>query len=180
MSRVFGSLALVVGVLASPRARAAESAADVETDHVEAGGEGAPRTAAVVLRPFWAALGWVGAEVDVACGEGAVFSVEGEVGRMRGVRGYRAAAGFALYAGRLAFRGFYVPPAFEWARAAVSRASAAGGAVTLGYAWAWPRGFTLRLGGGVAYARALDAGAGMPLAIARLRPVLDADVGWVF
>ena len=83
---------------------------------------------------------------------------------------------------RFAFHGLYVHPTFEWDRSAAGGASASalGGGVTVGYAWTWAVGASVRLGGGIAYARGVASDGTVALAFEGLRPAVDADVGWVF
>jgi hypothetical protein len=176
-----GVAAVLAVALPARRALAVETRADVETDHVDAADDGGPRAVGVVVRPLSMARGWLGGEVDAACGEKVVVSVEGD-GRAYGASGYRAALGASFFVQRFAFHGFYLHPTAQWAHAAVPgiTATAIGGGVTLGYEWTWPVGATVRLGGGASYARALVNGAGRALGIEGVDPEVDGDVGWVF
>lgn len=167
-------------------AAAAETKADVETDHVTAADDEGPRTAGLLVRALSMATGWLGAEIDVSSGPGVALSAEGAQRRVFGRRAYRVALGVALYPQRPSFHGFYVHPVVEWARTTGDSmaASALGGGFTVGYAWTWPAGATVRLGGGVAYARALGTPPGSdPQAspvVEGLQPRVDVDLGWVF
>ncbi len=177
--------AAVDALTVAPPAAAAETETDVETDHVTAADDGGPRSAGVLVHPLSMAAGWLGAELDAACGERVVMSVEGDERWMFGARGYRLDLGVALYPQRFSFHGIYVHPVVEWVRATGDGVgtSALGGGVTVGYAWTWLYGATVRLGGGAAYARALarPAGDGQgPIALDVVRPRIDADLGWVF
>lgn len=170
--------------LRSRPAYAVETYADVETDHVTSADDGGPRTIGLLVRPLAMATGWMGAEVDAATGENAVMSVEGAERWVFGQRAARVDVGLALYPQRFSFHGVYVHPVVEWdlATGDALAASALGGGCTVGYAWTWPAGATLRLGGGVAYTRVLGAArdAQATLALEGLRARLDGDVGWVF
>ena len=173
------ALALAAGLLSvATRAGAVETPRDVETDHVEPPDDAAFRAIAVLLHPVAMVTGWFGAEVDMALGDHVMVSVAGEVRAGSRSHGDRASAGMAFFLSR-AFDGFYLHPALEACRASVN--GVAGGAVgaglTGGYAWSWPLGVMLRLGGGVAYERALRGDA---LALSGVRPRIDADVGWAF
>jgi hypothetical protein len=182
MKRVLAAVAFV-GVLGpAPRAWAVEARTDVETDHIDAADDGGPRALGVLLHPLSIATNWFGAEVDAACGEHVVLSVEGDARWLFGIHGLRAVLGAALFPQRFSFHGIYVHPVFEWDRAAAGGASAGalGGGITVGYAWTWPVGASVRLGGGIAYAKGIANDGPVTLAFEGLRPAADADVGWVF
>jgi hypothetical protein len=175
------ALPLAAGLVSvATRAWAVETPRDVESDHVAARDDGAWPEIAVLLHPVAMATRWFGAEVDVAVSDHVIVSVEGEARAGARPRGDRASGGVAFFLSR-AFSGFYLHPALEACRASGNgvAGSAVGARLTGGYAWSWPLGIMLRLGGGVAYDRALlgDASA---LALGGVRPWIDADVGWVF
>jgi hypothetical protein len=177
------SLLAAVGVLTGARpALAVESRADVETDHLDATDDGGPRAAGVLVHPLGMATGWLGAEVDAAWGEYVVLSVEGDARWPWRTHGFRAVLGVALYPQRFAFHGIYIHPAFEWERSASGgvAATAIGAGVTVGYAWTWPVGASVRLGGGIAYAKGIVSDGQSALGLEALRPEVDADLGWVF
>ncbi len=168
--------------LFSPRAAGVETSADVETDHVTTADDRGPHTVGLLLRPLSMTIGWLGAELDAAAGENVVMSVEGAQRGIFGGNTVHVDLGVALYRLGYAFHGVYVHPIVEWIRAMGPGAasSALGGGFTAGYAWTWPVGTTVRLGGGVAYTRSLGTeGEGMA-ALEGLRPRVDGDVGWVF
>jgi hypothetical protein len=182
MKRVLSALG-AAGVLAvAPIARAVEGPADVETDHVDAADDGGPRAAGILVHPVAIAAGWLGAEVDASCGDHATLTVEGDARWVRGLHGYRALLGFALFPQRFSFHGVYVHPTFEWDRvtAVAAAANALGGGVTVGYAWTWAVGASVRLGGGIAYAKEIVTDGQAAFALEGLRPEVDADLGWVF
>jgi hypothetical protein len=170
--------------LRSRLAFAVETNADVETDHITASDDGGPRTVGLLVRPLAMATGWVGAEIDAATGENVVMSVEGAERWVFGRKAARVDVGLALYPQRFSFHGVYVHPVVEWdlATGDALAASALGGGCTVGYAWTWPAGATVRLGGGLAYTRVLAAtpDAQGTFALAGLRARLDGDIGWVF
>lgn len=173
----------IVALTVAARAGAVETRTDVETDHIAAADDGGPRTAGWLVDPLSMATGWLGAEFDAACGESVVMSVAGAERWVFETRGYRVNLGVALYPQRYSFHGIYVHPVVEWARASGDgiATSALGGGVTVGYAWTWPFGATVRLGGGVTYARALTrSSSDGPLAFDVVRPRVDGDIGWVF
>lgn len=175
------ALALAAGLASvATRAGAVETSRDVETDHVAARDDGAFPAIAVLLHPVAMATGWFGAEVDVAVGDHVMMSVEGEARAGSRSHGDRAGGGMAFFLSR-AFDGFYLHPALEARRASGNgvAGSAIGARLTGGYAWSWPLGIMLRLGGGVAYERALLGDAGAP-GLGVVRPWIDADVGWAF
>jgi hypothetical protein len=180
MKRATAALA-VAGMLTSVQAaRAVESAKDVETDHIDAADDGGPRSAGLLLRPIAMATGWLGAEIDAACGEHAVLTLEGD-GRFARTRGVRAALGVVLYPQRFAFHGIYVRGLLEWDRvSAANVATVLGAAITVGYAWTLPVGAALRLGAGAGYARGKAGDGQAPIALQGLGPRVDADLGWVF
>jgi hypothetical protein len=182
MKRALSMTAAATVLAAALPARAVESRADVETDHLDAADDGGPRALGVLVHPLAIAIGWLGAEVDAACGEHVVLTLEGDARWFLGVRGVRAVLGVALFPQRFAFHGVYVHPTFEWDRATGGGvgASALGGGATVGYAWTWPFGASVRLGGGVAYTKSVVADGTAAFAIEGLRPEIDADLGWVF
>jgi hypothetical protein len=177
------SLLAVVGVLTATRpAPAVESRGNVETDHLDATDDGGPRAAGVFVHPFVMAMGWLGAELDAAWGEYVVLSLEGDARWPWRMHGFRAVLGVALYPQRFAFHGIYIHPAFEWERSASDgvAATALGAGITVGYAWTWPVGASVRLGGGIAYAKGIVSDGPSVLGLEALRPEVDADLGWVF
>jgi len=177
----FVSIAAGIATLLTPgRAGAVETGADVETDHVSATDDGGPRRVGILFNPL-PAIGWVGGEVDAAISERVVVTVEGDT-RVFGITGYAASVGAALFAQGLAFRGWYVHPSAEWAHEAGFGLSATGfgGSVRSGYEWTALAGATLRLGAGASYARKTVSGPGARVDIGGLRPVIDAEIGWVF
>jgi len=181
MKRALSVVAISLVLTASRRSGAVESSNDVETDHVDAADDGGPRSVGFLLHPIGMASGWLGAEVDAACGEHVALSLEGD-GRLAWIHGVRAALGAVLFPQRFSFHGIYIHPTFEWNRVGADGVAATviGGAITVGYAWTWPFGPTLRLGGGVRYTKG-TAGSGLSLiAWQGLGPQVDADLGWVF
>jgi len=174
---------VAAGVLAAARqAGAVEGPSDVETDHIDAADDGGPRAVGVLLHPLLIASGWLGGEVDAACGEHVALSVEGDARWLFGIRGLRSVIGVAFFPQRFSFHGLYVHPTFEWDRSTAGgvTATALGGGVTVGYAWTWPFGATLRLGGGIGYAKAAVRNGETAFAFGGLRAEVDADLGWVF
>jgi hypothetical protein len=174
--------AAAVALTTASRAVAVETRADIATDHLDAADDGGPRTAGVLVHPLSVATGWLGAEFDVACGENVAMSIGAAEHRLFGDRGDQATLGFALYPQRFSFHGIYLHPMAKWqreARAGVAETTFGLGA-TVGYAWTWAVGATVRLGGGVAYAKALASEGEARLAPTGLRPQMDADIGWVF
>jgi hypothetical protein len=182
MKRALSLLAAAGVLTATRRAPAVESRADVETDHLDATDDGGPRAAGLLLHPLGMAIGWLGAEVDAACGEYVVLSVEGDARWPWRMHGFRAVLGVALYPQRFAFHGIYIHPAVEWERSASADApvTALGAGITVGYAWTWPVGASVRLGGGIAYAKGIVSDSQSTLGLEALRPEVDADLGWVF
>jgi hypothetical protein len=179
MKRAFFGLAMLLALLCSARrASAVEGRGDVESDHVDAADDGGPRSAGFALDALSIATGWLGAELDAACGEHLVLGVEGDARWLWGLHGVRAVLGVAFFPQRFAFHGIYVHPRFTWNR--VASAAALGGGITVGYAWTWPVGASLRLGGGIAYGKSIAGDGQVRIAFDRLGPMADADVGWVF
>jgi hypothetical protein len=176
------ALAAAAAMLAfMPRAVAAETPADVETDHIDAIDDGRPRSAAVVVDPIAMSLGQLGAEVDVAVGEIIAVSMAGDWTPRGAATVARAELGAAFFPQRFAFHGLYVRPWLECMSAAGDSPSgrAIGVGATVGYEWTWPFGATLRVGGGVSYAKVLEGEKGA-MAMEGLAPRLDANIGWVF
>jgi hypothetical protein len=182
MKRALSTLGAAGILAAAPLAWAVEGPGDVETDHLDAADDGGPRAIGVLLHPVAIAAGWVGAEVDASCGDHVTLTVEGDARWIFGLRGYRTLLGFALFPQRFSFHGLYVHPTFEWDRSTAvgAAASALGGGVTVGYAWTWPVGAAVRLGGGVAYAKEIVTDGQAAFAVEGPRPEVDADLGWVF
>ncbi len=184
--RISWSLAAAALALGhAPAATAAETRADVESDHVDAADDGGPRTAGVLVRASAIAWGSLGAEVDVSLGANAALSVEGDWLPFGPARAYAAAVGVPLFLQRFAFHGLYVHPRLEWAWASSGDGSAQGtleigsAAVLAGYEWTWPSGATLRLAGGIAYAKAMG-GDSAASSLTGWHPEIDAAVGWIF
>jgi hypothetical protein len=178
-SVVAGGVALAFAVPA-PSARAAETADDVETDHIDAADDGGPRTWGLALSPFEADLGLVGVEVGAALGPRAVFTFEGDWLAVAPTLVYGATLGVAFFPTRFAFHGLYVHPRVEAWRASLAGSGLGAGGV-VGYEWTAPVGATLRLGGGLAYvAWSGPASAAPPANLTGLVPEIDAAVGWVF
>jgi hypothetical protein len=163
-------------------ARAVETRADVETDHLDAADDGGPRSAGVLIHSLPTALGSVGVEVDVALGANAALSVEGDWLPLAAIRMTTTSVGMPLFTQRFAFHGFYVHPRFEWAwaRAPGMEVEVGGAAVLVGYEWTWLPGATIRLSGGVAYSKAMSASAALSPALVGIHPELDAALGWIF
>jgi hypothetical protein len=177
--------AAAIALIGTQTAIAAESRADVETDHIDAADDGGPRTAGVLVRAspvMWATLG---AEVDMALGSNVALSVEGDWLPFGPIRAYAASVGALLFLQRFAFHGLYVHPRLELAWASESGGSTPGSfqvgsaAVLVGYEWTWPLGATLRLAGGAAYSKGIGGDAAPP-SRSGLRPELDAAMGWIF
>jgi len=181
MKRALSVLAVSGVLTASPRCAAVESSNDVESDHIDAADDGGPRSVGLLLRPIAMAAGWFGAEIDAACGEHMVLGLEGD-GRFTWVHGVRAVLGALLFPQRFSFHGIYIHPTFEWDRVGADGMAATilGGAIAVGYAWTWPSGPTLRLGGGVRAAKGTFGRGAALLALEGWRPQVDADLGWVF
>jgi hypothetical protein len=173
--------AVLASFLAAPCAGAVETRADVETDHVSAADDGGPRALGVLVNPFPMGIGWLGAEVDAACGQQVLFTIEGDT-RAPGNRGFAGAAGLALFTQGVAFHGIYGRLSAEWAHETAfgESATAIGGAVRFGYEWTLLGGPTLRLGAGAGYARESVSGGGATIDLGGIRPRVDAAVGWVF
>jgi hypothetical protein len=181
MKRELSVLAIAGVLTASQRSLAVEGPGDVESDHIDAADDGGPRSVGLLLHPIGMAAGWLGAEIDAACGEHLVLGLEAD-GRFAWVHGVRAALDALLFPQRFSFHGIYVHPTFEWDRMGADGATATilGGAITVGYAWTWPSGPTFRLGGGVGYTRGAVDGSAPLTALEGWRPQVDADLGWVF
>jgi hypothetical protein len=162
--------------------RAAETRADVETDHIDAADDGGPRTVGVLVNPLAIGLGRLGVEAEVALGESAAVSVGGAWIVPGIATGYVVSLGVPLFPQRFAFHGVYVDPHFDWSRVNTDGVSVhvLGAGATVGYEWTWPVGATIRLGGGATYSRALATGGARSVAFEGLRPQIDAIVGWVF
>ena len=162
-------------------ARAAETPADVETDHLDAADDGGPRTWGFALRPLDADIGLVGIELGTALGANAVATLEATWLAWAPDRAFGGALGVAFFPTRFAFHGFYVHPRVEaWATPASP--TALGGGMLVGYEWTAPVGATLRLGGGLAYVTwtAEPPQSPLPVRLTGILPELDAAVGWVF
>lgn len=181
MKRKLSVLALVGTLTMSQQSLAVESPGDVETDHIDATDDGGPRSVGLLLHPIGMASGWLGAEIDAACGDHVVVGLDAE-GRFAWVHGLRAVLEVLLFPQRFSFHGIYIHPTLEWDQVGTSAAAAIilGGAIAVGYAWTWPSGPTFRLGGGVGYTRGAAGGGAALLALAGWRPQVDADLGWVF
>jgi hypothetical protein len=169
-------LALAFSVAAE--ASAAETPADVETDHVDAAGDGSPRSASVLVHASTLVTGSAGIEAAVALGAIAALSVEGDWRPVAAPRVFAAVVGVVIYPERSTFHALYVHPRFAWAWA--SGLAVADGAVLLGYQWTWAPGATIRLAGGVGYSNTTRGDADGSPAQLGLHPELDAAAGWVF
>jgi hypothetical protein len=170
----------VLAAVASP-ARAAETRHDVETDHLDAFDDGGPPSFGLLVNPLAAVLGTFGAEGDFVLGDAAALGVEGDRLSTGGTTGWAATVGLAIFPWRTIFHGFYVHPRATAAMATSDGASfdALGIGGTAGWQQTWRFGFTLRVGGGVAYEHALGLNpASVPFL--GVRPLLDGELGWVF
>jgi hypothetical protein len=174
--------ALALAVSFAGSARAVETRADVETDHLDAADDGGPRSAGVLVHSLPTALGSVGVEVDVAFGANAALSIEGDWLPLAAIRMTTASIGVPLFPQRLAFHGFYVHPRLEWARASAQGTAVqiGGAAVLAGYEWTWLPGATIRLSGGAAYSKAMGAAQAPSPTLVGIHPELDAALGWIF
>jgi hypothetical protein len=181
MKRNLSVLALAGMLTVSQRSLAIEGPGDVESDHIDAADDGGPRSVGLLLHPIAMASGWLGAEIDAACGEHVVLGLDAE-GRFAWVHGVRAALEVLLFPQRFSFHGIYLHPTLEWDRVGTSAAATTilGGAITVGYAWTWPSGPTLRLGGGVGYTKAAVGDGAALVALEGWRSQVDADLGWIF
>jgi hypothetical protein len=157
---------------------AAETPADVATDHVDAVEEGGPRYVRVAVQPLSPALGLAQGELDVAIGEHVALA--GGLGWLVGPdgAGYRASAGVAVFPYATVFHGLYATPRVEWTR--LPDVTSFGGAAIVGYAWTWPFGATTSFGVGLAYARGSANAAGAVVAFGGFEPRFDSAVGWLF
>jgi hypothetical protein len=181
MKRALTVLGMVGMLTTAHPARAVESRRDVETDHVDAKDDGGPNSVGLLIHPVDMATGWYGGEVDFSRLDHFVLSLEGE-GLFTWAHGVHVAIGTAYFF-RHSFRGLYFRDTVDWARVAADGVadSGFGTSVTLGYAWTWSVGPTLRLGGGLGLAHDDVAGAQRsPLALNGVGLKLDADLGWVF
>jgi hypothetical protein len=180
-ARALGVCILAAGLCLSSAARAVETPADVQTDHVDPTSDG-PHTVALWLRTGTLIRGWLGGEVDVALDDH--FAMTAEADAHVREPGYRAALGLSVYPLACAFHRLYVHPFADVAR--VSLASLMGAAVTelgagatLGAAFTAPFGGAVRAGLGLEYARATsdeDSSASR----AGVSFLLEGDFGWVF
>jgi hypothetical protein len=161
-------------------ARAAESRADVETDHIDAFDDGGPRSFGLLVNPAALAFGTVAAEGDFVVADLAAASVGGTYTSLGGTTAYGAELGLPIYPWKVVFHGFYLHPRVLWAHAAADGGSVdvLGGGASMGWQWTWRFGLTLKVGAGAAYATPLQGGPSV--AVTGLRPVLDGQVGWVF
>jgi hypothetical protein len=169
-----------VAVVASP-ARASETPRDIETDHLDAFDDGGPPSFGLLVNPLAAVLGTFGAEGDFVLGDAAALGVGVDWVSTGGTTAYVARIGLPIFPWRTIFHGFYLHPRATAAMATSSGASfdVLGVGATAGWQQTWRFGFTLRVGGGVAYEHALGpevAG----VAILGVRPLLDGELGWVF
>jgi hypothetical protein len=174
-------------VFAAAPARAVETLADVESDHVSAADDGGPRAWGFLVNPLSMGIGWLGAEIDGAVAAPVVFTAEGDA-RAFGINGYGAALGILFFPQGLAFRGLYIHPTASWAheardpiggRAGYS-ATGVGGGLRIGYEWTALAGPTFRLGAGATYAIENRTGGGTTYALGGVNPQVDGLVGWVF
>jgi len=173
-------LSAVAPAVPSPAA-AADTRRDVETDHLDAFDDGGPPSLALLVNPLAVVLGTFGAEADFVLGDAAALSMEGDWVSSGGTTAYAAAVGLPVFPWRTVFHGFYLHPR---ATAAVATSSGApfdvlGIGATAGWQQTWRFGFTLRVGGGIAYEHAAGPNpSGVP--ILGVRPLLDGEIGWVF
>jgi hypothetical protein len=171
------------GLLFSRRVWGAEGRGDVETDHIDAFDDLGPRTAGVFCGP--GAVGVAssrvgfGAEVDFVLGDVAAVSIGG-LWLPFAEDGYRVSVGTPIFAWAVPFHGLYLHPrvTLDHRAAAGGSLDIAGVSMTVGWERTWRPGFTMRIGSGVAYERALGVDA--TAAAAGIEPVFDGSVGWAF
>lgn len=169
--------AAFVLTLAGP-ARAAETAADVETDHVDALDDGGPRIVTLAVDVLATSRGWLGVEGEalVVDGLAAHLAVAGGVSGPRAFA--HASAGLAWFPARFSFHGWVLLTRVEGTSPLddVTSPWRIAGALLAGYAWTWPVGAALRLAAGAAYAAPLVSGAPH----AGFEPRVDVAAGWTF
>jgi len=169
--------------LFSARLWASDPRDDVETDHIDAFDDLGPRAVGVFAGPdaigFRSSRAGLGAEVDFVLGDTAAVSLGG-LWLPLAQGGYRVSVGTPLFLWAVPFHGLYVHPRVTLDHRAVADGSLdlAGVGMTLGWELTWRAGFTVRLGSGAAYERALGGGAN---AVAGgIEPLFDGSVGWAF
>ncbi len=174
--------ALALSSAYAREARAVETRADVETDHIDAADDGGPRSGGVFVHSLPLPWGSLGAEVDVALDANVAVSLDGDWLPFGATRVFAASLGLPVFPQRFSFHGLYVHPRFEWAWALGQGSSVQVGAaeVLVGYEWTWAQGATLRLAGGPAYSRAMGGDAALSSALVGFHPELDAGLGWIF
>jgi hypothetical protein len=174
--------ALALSQVDAREAGAAETRADVETDHIDAADDGGPRSGGALVHSLPMPWGSIGAEVDVALGANVALSVDGDWLPFGATHVFAASLGFPIFPQRFVFHGVYVHPRFEWAWAAAEGSSAqvGGATVLVGYEWTWPQGATIRLAGGPAYSWAMGGNATPSSSVLGFHAELDAAVGWIF
>ena len=169
--------------LSSERVWASDGGDDVETDHIDAFDDLGPRALGVLVGPDAIGVGssraGLGAEVDFVLGDAAAVSIGG-LWLPFGQGGYRVSMGMPLFAWAVPFHGLYLHPRVTMEHRAMTGGSldVAGVGMTVGWEMTWRPGFTVRLGSGVAYEKALGDGANA--VAAGIDPMFDGSVGWAF
>lgn len=173
LSLPFVLASLFASSIAAAQERDPEAPPPPPRDTVERRSDDAPdRAVAVYANPLALALGVLGAEVDLALARHVALSLEGARYAIDGVVAHGVGVGAIVFPTHGAFEGLFVHPEIAYARVTGGGDLVSSG-MTIGYAWTWDAGFSLRLGGGVAYDRSTAFASGV-------RPTLDASVGWAF
>ena len=200
-----GGLAKVAGVLLAltvslPRVVAAQpdvppntAAAEVSADASAPGTDAeAPekKTFGFFVNPLMMALGFFGAEFDVAPTSFMTVNVDGlffsDTSEDVKTNAYGGGLGvqFFPFSGR-AFKGVYFYPRVQFVRAeaeddfSTASANLIAGGLTVGYQWLWDFGLAFRLGGGAAYYQIIGESEGTTeIALEGVAPVIDASIGF--
>jgi hypothetical protein len=148
----------------------------------------------VFVNPLGLLAGSLNVEIAFAINEKAAFTVGGafaQAGVRIGSEGLSATAyggqvGLLIYPQERVFNRFYVNPFAVGMRAHIkdgsltSEATLVGGGAIAGYHWTWNGGFSLRLGGGLAYVHAVATSGDAEIVFAGVGPALEGALGWTW
>jgi hypothetical protein len=148
----------------------------------------------VFVNPLGMLAGGLNAEIAFAINRSTALTVGGAFASSRASAGsvslsataYGGQVGLQFFPQERVFNRFYVNPFVIALRAHVrdggsgTDATLAGGGALAGYQWTWNGGFSIRLGGGLAYVHAVARSGDDEIAFTGMGPALEGALGWTW